>query len=79
MAEIVSLHRPEPNAKLIASLKEMLAEAEAGTITGIVGIRLRPDNGFCFYRSGDCSDLELAGALVFAQHDLVAGNPKRDE
>jgi hypothetical protein len=79
MADIVSLHRPPPNEKLISFLKEVLAEAEAGVINGITGIRLRTDNGFCFFRVGDCSDLELAGALAFAQHDLVAGNPRRNE
>jgi hypothetical protein len=77
MTKIVELVKPAPNARLIEGLREMLAQAESGEIEGVAGIKLRPDNGFAFYRIGDCSDLELAGALAFAQHDLISGNPKR--
>lgn len=77
MAEPISLVRAAPNAKLIAALHELIAEAEKGVIIGLAGVKLRPDNAFATIRCGDCSDLELSGALSFAQHDLIATNPKR--
>jgi hypothetical protein len=77
MTKIVNLVQAAPNAKLIDGLREMLAQAERGEIEGIAGVKLRPDNGFASYRIGACSDLELAGALAFATHDLIAGNEKK--
>jgi hypothetical protein len=78
MTTLVNLVQPNPNQRLISELKEMLAAAEAGEFNGLVGVKLRPDNGFQTFRVGDCSDLELGGALLFAQHDLCAQNPKRE-
>lgn len=71
----ISLVRHPPNTRLIEALKALLAEAEAGDIVGLAGVKLRADNRFGTLRVGACSDLELAGALAFASHDLITGNP----
>lgn len=77
MTKVIGLVRHAPNAELIFQLQEMVKQAERGEITGIAGVKLRPDNMFSCYRIGDASDLSLAGALAFAQHDLIEGNSKR--
>ena len=64
----------ERNAELIDELRRMVEQAESGEIVGVVGIKLRPDNRFSCYRIGNCSDLEMAGALSFAQYDLMTAN-----
>lgn len=70
----ISLVVPKPNEQLVTYLEDLLAKARAGEVIGIAGVRLNPDNRFGTMRVGYCSDLELAGALAFAQHDLMAKN-----
>lgn len=74
MADPITLVRPNPNSSLIEELGRLLEQAKSGEIIGLAGVKLRPDNRFACLRVGDCSDLELAGALAFAQHDLIEGN-----
>jgi hypothetical protein len=69
----------DPNEKLIEFLKECLAQAESGEINGMVGVKLRPDSTFATFRTGDCSDLELVGALYFSMQDIVTHNNPRPE
>jgi hypothetical protein len=74
---VIELVKPEPNSKLIEEIGYLMEQAKSGEIVGLVGVKLRPDNHFACLRVGDCSDLELAGALAFATHDLIAGNKKK--
>jgi hypothetical protein len=62
------------NEELIEELRRLVAQAESGEICGVVAIKLRPDGKFAILRTGDCSDLELCGALAFATFDTIAAN-----
>lgn len=64
----------ERNEGLIEQLRDLLAQAESGEVTGVVAVKLRPDGSFAVLRTGNCSDLELCGALAFATHDTIAAN-----
>lgn len=71
---IIELVKHEPNDALMAELEVLLAQAKTGEISGLAGAKLRPNNTFATIRIGAVGDLEMAGALAFAQHDLIARN-----
>jgi len=62
------------NEDLIEELRKLVAQAESGEICGVVAVKLRPDGRFAILRTGDCSDLELCGALAFASYDTTQAN-----
>lgn len=62
------------NENLIKGLEELLAEAKDGQINAIVYAKFRPDATFATGRYGSHSDLQIAGAVAFILHDLVASN-----
>lgn len=66
-------------AELAAQLREVADQAERGEIAGIVIVKLRPDQCFAVNKFGDCSSLQLAGALAFAMHDLIVANSPATE
>lgn len=74
MSKIAELVRPAPNAELVASLKTLLDEAERGEFIGAMIVMLRPNNMFGVRSIGRTSNLEMAGALAFAQHDLIVAS-----
>lgn len=76
--QVIPLKR-ECNSELVDELKRILAQAESGEIVGMIAVKLRPDNAFAVVRTGRCSDLELAGALSFAMHDLISQNNPKGE
>ncbi len=74
MPEPLTLVRPEPNKDMAAELREMADEAARGDFTRIVVVKVRADKAFAVRIMGVGSDLFLAGALAFAQHDLMKSN-----
>lgn len=70
MPKIVEL-RPNRNAELIERIKELVEEVDRGEFQGCVLVKLREDGSFATQQLGRCSRLMLAGALAFAQHDLM--------
>lgn len=76
---VVSLVKPEPNAELIAQIEHLLEQAKSGEIAGVVAVAFRADNSFAVKCSGHVSNLQMAGALAFAQYDIIVSNaPKAD-
>lgn len=71
MAEVVGLVPRPTNEGLIKGLEELLEKAKDGTIEALAYVALRPDQKFEVRKIGYCSNLEMAGALAFAQHDLM--------
>lgn len=74
MADTLTLVPPTPHLEVAAELRRFADQAEAGEIVRCLVIRIRPDGSFAVSCAGKGSDLQLAGALVFAQHDLVTSN-----
>lgn len=70
---IVSL-LPRPSIDLgdcIATLREALAEAEAGRITAMVLITIDDEHGVLSQRFEGGKFMTLVGALAAAQHDML--------
>ena len=72
--KVIELVRPPENQNLIFALRRLLAEAEAGEFIGAMIVKIRDDRKFNIERIGHGSDLAMAGALAFAQHDLIMAN-----
>ena len=74
MPEPLKLIQSDPSAELVEALRAILAQAEAGEFSRIVVVKLRADHSFAVQCIGVGSDLVAAGALAFAQHDLMKAN-----
>ena len=72
--KVIELHRTPPNQNLVYALRRLLAEAESGEFIGAMIVKIRDDRKFNIERIGTGSDLTMAGALAFAQHDLIMAN-----
>lgn len=75
----ISLVQPDPNKSLVEALKAILEQAERGEFTRCVIVKLKADLAFAVQCVGVGSDLAMAGALAFAQHDLMTANIPKDE
>lgn len=74
MSEVLQLVRPTVNQDLVDQMRKLLSEAERGEFTSAMVVAMREGPTFVIRRIGSCSDLELAGALAFAQYDLIEAN-----
>ena len=74
MVEPVALIRPDSNTELVELLRAAIEQAERGDFTRAILIKLRADHSFAVHCVGVGSDLAAAGALAFAQHDLMTAN-----
>lgn len=72
--QLISLVPRQPNAELATELRAMAEEADRGEFTRCIIVKLRPDHSFAVRAIGIGSDLAMAGALAFAQHDLITAN-----
>lgn len=61
----------EPNAGCVTKLRELLAQAEAGEITGIACAALHGDNTASYSIAGLVGPYSLLGATEMAQVELT--------
>jgi hypothetical protein len=77
--KVIALAQPESNKALIAEIENLLAQAKDGEFQGAVVVKLRTNRRFYIWTLGTFSHLQTAGALSFALHDLISGNPGEKE
>jgi hypothetical protein len=76
MNNLVVLEKKVDPMEVISTLAELLERAKSGEFESFIAVCVRP-NGEFFTRSSGCKNsLELAGALTFAQYDLVKASMK---
>ena len=73
---VVAIGRPTTDDALIqdmvAHIKDVLAEAERGDLSGLVIVAARPDQTFRLAKLGVDRRLQTVGFLMQAVHDLLA-------
>lgn len=71
---VVKLAIPEPHKPLVEELEKILQEAKEGHCKGMLMVKFKTDGCFAVKRMGLMSDLELIGAMTFAQYDVIEAN-----
>ncbi len=72
--KVVELPIQPRNQSVVEFLEEALEDAKSGQTQGMVVVRFQSDRCFTVKRVGTMSDLEVCGALTFAQHDVMMAN-----
>lgn len=75
MAELHVLDNPESDQalqrKMADMIREVLAWAERGEISGIIMVPMKSDQTFKVMKAGSIRRLQSVGYLAQAQHDLL--------
>ncbi len=74
MPKVVEFPKKEPSKPLVEAVAALMTEAVSGNLKGVVLIRFSENGKFGIKKVGVLSDLEVIGALAFAQHDIMLAN-----